>query len=223
MGAPPGFEASTTPPQGVVLDLEAGAGSGWRSKLARRRGEDRLTVSHVELVVEHDSLLQPLRVPAGNIAVAAVDTGAGEGRFAVLRRIGKGVVPQKEGIEGWVWTAPDGSAFTLLGEEAPNVALLFRAPLGEDVVAMSFDEDMRAEAAKRSPLGSPVIYGVLLRVAKPEKARDAFGKLGFEDRVTDREVAPVQRRHLPGDRPANPSIALEVDRAATSVAPPGMG
>ena len=213
------------PPAGVVLELDGGA-SGWRNRLARKRGSELLTVSHVELIVEHSSLLLPLRLAAGNIAVAAVDAGAGEGRFPVLRRLGKGVIPQSEGIEGWVWTSVDGTAFTQIGDpaEPPNVALMLRAPVGEDIVTMTFDEAMRIEAAKRSPLGSPVIYGLLLRVTRPERAREAFAALGFEDQVTDREVAPTQRRHLPGDRPADPGIRFgEADRAATSVAPPGMG
>jgi hypothetical protein len=43
--------------------------------------------------------------------------------------------------------------------------------------------------------------------------------------LTDKEVPPTLRRHLPTDRPADPMVSgagSDAARAATSVAPPGM-
>ena len=35
------------------------------------------------------------------------------------------MVAREQGIEGWLWTSTGGSAFTLIGDEAPTGALLF--------------------------------------------------------------------------------------------------
>ena len=43
--------------------------------------------------------------------------------------------------------------------------------------------------------------------------------------LTDKEVPPTLRRHLPTDKPADPMVqggGADAARAATSVAPPGM-
>ena len=87
-----------------------------------------------------DVLREPLILPLGAIAVAAAEQGTAralpnEGRFPILRRIaGTTIVPREEGVEGWLWTTGGGSAFLSLCEddEAPNVALVFTHPLGED-------------------------------------------------------------------------------------------
>jgi hypothetical protein len=80
--------------------------------------------------------------------------------------------------------------------------------------------------AARSPLGSPTVLGVLFRVADTLAAEQGFRRWGFQDVLTDREVPPTLRRHLPTDRPADPTVGggggADVARAATSVAPPGM-
>jgi hypothetical protein len=81
---------------------------------------------------------------------------------------------------------------------------------------------MLEEVAKRTPLGQPALFGLLLRTTEHMELARGFERYGFRTEVTDREVPPTQRRHLPDDKPANPEIgATQRNRAETSVAPPG--
>ena len=150
------------------------------------------------------------------------------GRFPILRRVSAtAVIPREEGIEGWLWTSTGGTALTNLGEddEAPNIALVFTKPLDEDDhprrVRPRIRERARRPVAARRPDGA----GVLFRVSDTLPATQGFRRWGFQDILTDREIPPVQRRHLPTDRPADPTIRATGDadeaRATTSVAPPG--
>lgn len=227
---PPGEPAST--PRTTVLELEAA--SGGLRRLVGRKGPAQLSLSAAQLVIEHPAHLRaPLELAPGRIAVAAVDPGPARadrtvGRFPILRRLSPtAVVPREEGIEGWLWTSTGGSACTVLGDQdaAPNVALVFLKPLEADLVADVFEPNFLEEIAKRSPLGSPTVFGVLLRVARTEDARAALQWLGLLRPLTDREVPPTQRRHLPTDRPANPELRPRGadTRAATSLPPPGSG
>jgi hypothetical protein len=212
----------------LVIRLE-GAARSWRR---RRAGEDALRLSAAGMVLEHERCLrEPLRVGYGALALAAVEPGGarageGEGRFPVLRRLGStSVVPRSEGIEGWLWTSAGGSALPMLGEDgdAPNAVVLFAQPLGETVVTAAFEPELAAALAARSPLGVPAVYGLLLRVADPAEAETAFRRAGLDRPLTDREVPPTLRRHLPGDRPADPHVQVaDARRAARSVPPPGM-
>jgi hypothetical protein len=183
-------------------------------------------------LVEHErSLREPLLLPPGTLALAAVDAGpakadADTGRFPVLRRLGPAtVVPREEGIEGWVWTGRGGSALPSLcnDDDAPNGLLLFAKPLAGDLVARAFAPDWVRALADRSPLGDPVVAGLLLRLADTAAAARAFREVGLARPVTDREVPPALRRSLPTDRPADPTLRVGGDdaRAATSVPPPG--
>ncbi len=210
-------ESSAPPPagprsaRGRELTFDLAAPGGFK-KLLGGRGQNRLLLTPEEIVVEHgESLRGPLRFAPGAVTVATVDPGrasAGKGpaigRFPVLHRLGPSqVVPRELGITGWLWTSEDGSAFTVLGSDAPNVALVFSPPLSGRVVEEAFEPAVLEELAKRSPLGEPALFGLLLRD------------------LTDREVPPVQRRHLAGDKEANPSIAVgESSRAGTSIPPP---
>ena len=79
------------------------------------------------------------------------------GRFPILKRLSAtAVIPREQGIEGWLWTSLGGSALTVLGdpEDAPNAALLFTKPLGDDAVACFEPEiaagDRRPLAARRA-------------------------------------------------------------------------
>jgi hypothetical protein len=161
------------------------------------------------------------------VTVAAVDRGAtagDHGRFPLLPRMGPTqVVPREHGIEGWLWTSRQGSGIPALAEDdVPNLALLFVKPLDEDVVARHFRPEWVRALAERSPLGTPAVAGLLLTVQSAWTAEDAFRQFGVLGPVTDREVPPAIRRHLPGDRPANPVVAgRDNRRAQTSFAPPG--
>ena len=108
-------------------------------------------------------------------------------------------------------------------DKAPNAALLFTKPLGDEHLR-SFAPEALEEIAARSPLGSPAVYGLLLRIADTAKAEATFRQFGILRPLTDREVAPTLRRSLPTDRSPDPGLAVDTQaRAATSVAPPGMG
>ena len=207
-----------------VLELEA----------HRRRGaSDTLRLSAMGAVITfEDSLHTPLRVPLGTLQLGLVDPGASRvsgtaGRFPVLKRLSAtAVIPREQGIEGWLWTSLGGSALTMLGDEddAPNAALLFTKPLGEDAVAC-FAPEAAAEIAARSPLGAPAVHGLLFRVVDTRQAETTFRRFGLLRPLTDREVPPTLRRSLPTDQSADPVLHGGGDdaRASTSVAPPGLG
>ena len=221
--------AGGAPQPELVLALEA---SGDRRK-ARPGGHDRITLSTAGVAIEHGRVLQaPLTLPLAAVKVAIVEPGPAKqpgayGRFPVLRRLGpSAVIPRSEGIEGWLWTSTGGTGLTNLGEddEAPNVALVLAKPLDEAQVRSAFDPEFVTALAARSPLGSPTVHGLLFRAADTLAAEQGFRRWGFQSVLTDKEVPPTLRRHLPTDRPADPVVRGNGDdaRAATSVAPPGM-
>ena len=223
MSLPP---PSTSQQREYLLELEAP-----RSWGRRRGGTDTLRLSAMGAVISFErSLHTPLRVPLGTLQLGLVDPGASRatgvaGRFPILKRLSAtAVVPREQGIEGWLWTSLGGSALTVLGddEDAPNAALLFTKPLGDDAMAC-FEPETAQEIAARSPLGAPAVYGLLFRVADTTKAETTFRQFGLLRPLTDREVPPTLRRSLPTDRPADPVLHGTGDdaRASTSVAPPG--
>jgi hypothetical protein len=219
MSLPP---PSSGQPREHVLELE-----GPR----RRRGMLRLSAMGAILSFDGD-LRTDLRIPLGTLQIGQVDRGSARGggmtgRFPILKRLSAtSVVPREEGVEGWLWTSLGGSALTVLGdaEDAPNAALLFTKPLGDDAVAC-FEPEAAQEIAARSPLGAPAVYGLLFRVTDTAKAETVFRQFGLLRPLTDREVPPTLRRALPTDRPADAVIRGGGDeaRASTSVAPPGLG
>jgi hypothetical protein len=74
-----------------------------------------------------------------------------------------------------------------------------------------------------SALGSPAVYGLLMRVRDVLAAQTIFTKFGAGKPLTDREVGPMLRRALPTDRPADPMVGVSSSsRAPGSVAPPGL-
>jgi hypothetical protein len=149
------------------------------------------------------------------------------GRFPILKRLSAtAVVPRHEGIEGWLWTSIGGSGMVPIGDEedAPNAALLFTKPLGEEAVTRVFHPDVYDELAERSPLGAPAVLGFVFRVAETIKTENVFRQFGLLKPLTDREVPPTLRRSLPTDRSADHTFKVDDNaRAATSVAPPGLG
>jgi hypothetical protein len=227
---PPAGDAAPEPPRPeVTFALESSRGF----RKARASEEDRLTLGAQGITIEHGGVLRaPLELPLAQVKAAAIDPGPAKasgmvGRFPVLRRLGPTtVIPRTEGIEGWLWTSSGGTALTNLGDddEAPNAVLVFGKPLDEGLVRIAFDPEFLTEVAARSPLGLPAVVGLLFRVADTVAAGNGFRRWGFQDLITDREIPPVQRRHLPTDVPADPkvrSVGGADPRAATSVAPPG--
>ena len=210
-----------------TIELEA-----QRSWGRSRAGSDVVRLSAMGASISFErSLRTPLRVPLGTLQLGLVDPGQARpsgmiGRFPILKRLSAtAVVPREQGLEGWLWTSLGGSALTVLGDpdDAPNAALLFTKPLGDDVVAC-FAPEAAEEIAARSPLGAPAIYGLLFRVADTTKAENVFRQFGLLRPLTDREVPPTLRRALPTDRPADAVVRGGEDaRASTSVAPPGLG
>ena len=209
----------------IVLELRAGR--GWR----RRAGELILRGTGLSLV-QPGVLREPLRLPGGRVEVAAVDRSqhgrdAQHGRFPILQRLGAdAVVPFEQGIQGWVWTSRAGSGLPTLAEAPdalPNLALLFVKPLDREEVARCFEPEWVRALADRSPLGSPSVPGLLVTVTDVGAAERAFRAFGVLGPITDREIPPTMRRHLPGDRSADPQVALDDGaRRRTSVAPPGI-
>jgi len=62
------------------------------------------------------------------------------------------------------------------------------------------------DIGRPAALGTPAVYGLLLRVIDVMKAQNAFRKFGMVKPLTDREVAPTLRRSLRADTSANPSV-----------------
>jgi len=211
-----------------------GSGAGRALTIAfesgRRASPDALRLSPNGATLEVDGLLQqPLRLTLGQLHIGIVDRGPAKvrgeaGRFPVLRRLSATtVVPREQGIEGWLWTSTGGSALTLLGDPdaAPTGALLFTKPLGPEQLEEAMTPAALEALAARSPLGVPSILGVLFRVAEPANAESAFRAYGLLRPLTDREVPPTMRRHLPTDKPADPSVGARSEGPKGSVAPPG--
>ena len=229
--APRGSDAARPPTAGaerkseIVLELRAER--GWR----RRTGELRLRGAELTLA-QPGVLREPLVLAGGRVEVAAVNRSTHgrdreHGRFPVLQRLGPNtVLPFERGIHGWVWTSRDGSTLPTLAETdaLPNLLLIFGKPLDDEEVRRCFEPTWVRALADRSPLGSPSIPGLLVPVADVGAAEEAFRRFGVLGPITDREVPPTMRRHVPGDRPADPQAPVdEGARRRTSVAPPGMG
>ena len=227
--APPDPEGPVAARHEHLLELEAG-GKAWK----RRRTVDFLKISPAGMELHHGGvLLEPLILPLGAIAVAAAEQGSAralpnEGRFPILRRIaGTKVVPREEGVEGWLWTTGGGSAFLSLCEddEAPNVALVFTHPLGEDLLNRIFVPECVATVAARSAAR-------LARRLRPAHARQRRAACAEHvPQVQHRESADGQgsrrrrsgARCRPTSRPIRPSASTTTARAPShSVAPPGL-
>jgi len=220
--APPGAGGSSLRESTIPLEAEG----GWKRRTA---GTDVLRVSALGATLEHERMLiQPLKLALGMLQIGLVEIGSAdaESRFPILHRLSAtAIVPGEHGVEGWLWTRAGGSAMTMVGdhEKAPNAALLFTKPLGEDHLR-AFAPEALEEIAARSPLGSPAVHGLLLRVTDTTRAEATFRQFGILRPLTDREVAPTLRRSLPTDRSPDPEVSADPQaRAATSVAPPGMG
>jgi hypothetical protein len=213
-GPPPPGGAGRT----QTIQLESG----------RRRGpHDALRLNPQGAVLEVEELFaQPLRLPLGRLQIGLVDRGSARtsgptGRFAVLRRLSPtAVLPREEGVEGWLWTSTGGSGLTILGEDAPDGALLFTSPLGPEVLEPVMRPEALAALAARSPLGVPAIPGLLFRCTEPGRAETAFRAYGLLRPLTDREVPPTLRRALPTDK-APDAIAIPGEGPRGSVPPPG--
>ena len=220
--APPGSGGSSLREFTIPLEVDG----GWKR---RKAGTDVLRVSALGATLESDRMLrEPLKLALGMLQIGIVEIGSHEAksRFPILRRLSAtAIVPREHGVEGWLWTRAGGSAMTFVGDhdKAPNAALLFTKPLGEDHLR-AFAPDALEEIAARSPLGSPAVHGLLMRVADTTRAEATFRQFGILRPLTDREVAPTLRRSLPTDRSPDPGLGVDTQaRAATSVAPPGMG
>jgi hypothetical protein len=219
--APPGAGGSSL--REFTIPLEADG--RWKRRGA---GSDMLRVSALGATLEHEQMLrEPLKLALGMLQIGLVELGSADAksRFPILRRLSAtAIVPREHGVEGWLWTRAGGSAMTLVGDpdKAPNAALLFTKPLGEEHLR-AFAPDALEDIAARSPLGSPAVHGLLMRVADTTRAEATFRQFGILRPLTDREVAPTLRRALPTDRPADPMVAvLDSSRASRSVAPPGL-
>jgi hypothetical protein len=209
-----------------------GGGAGRNLTIAfesgRRLSPDALRLSPAGATLEIDGLLrEPLRLTLGQLHIGIVDRGPGkvkgqQGRFAILKRLSAtAVLPREEGLEGWLWTSTGGSAYTLVGDEAPTGAILFTKPLTSEQLKPAMEPAALEALAARSPLGEPTIPGFLFRVKEPANAETAFRAYGLLRPLTDREVPPTMRRSLPTDRPADPTIGTRAGTPRSSVAPPG--
>ena len=77
--------------------------------------------------------------------------------------------------------------------------------------------------AARSPLGSPAVYGLLMRVNDVLHAQNTFRKFNIANPLTDKEVRRRSgARCRPTSRPIRPSASTDGARASHSVAPPGL-
>jgi len=209
-----------------------GGGAGRNLTIAfesgRRLSPDALRLSPAGATLELDGFLrEPLRLTLGQLHIGLVDRGPGkvkgqQGRFAILKRLSAtAVLPREEGIEGWLWTSTGGSAYTLIGDEAPTGAILFTKPLTREQLKPAMEPSALEALAARSPLGEPTIPGFLFRLKEPANAETAFRAYGLLRPLTDREVPPTLRRSLPTDRSADPAVGSTASKPQSSVGPPG--
>ena len=135
-----------------MIELESS--KAWK----RKKSVDYLKLSPLGLELHHGGVLvTPLTMPLGAIALACTETGparpmAGEGRFPVLEAA-SAPAPSCRAIRAsraGCGPRAGGSAFPLLCDEdqAPNVAILFAHPLGEDMITRRFLTRVRR---RRSP------------------------------------------------------------------------
>jgi hypothetical protein len=211
---PPGGGAGRT----LTIAFESG----------RKLSPDALRLSPTGAMLEVEGLLrEPLRLTLGQLHIGIIDRGpakakAQAGRFAILKRLSAtAVLPREQGIEGWLWTSTGGSAYTLIGEDAPTGAILFTKPLTSEQLKPAMEPQALEALAARSPLGEPTIPGFLFRVKEPANAETAFRAYGLLRPLTDREVPPTMRRSLPTDKPADPTVGVPASKPRSSVAPPG--
>lgn len=229
---PPPGEESPSAPRMREITVPLAAPRGLR-KLTGGGGERFIRLHGSEMTIVHSGALrEPLTLKGGIVDVAAVDRGlsSGEehGRFPILHRMASGTtIPREHGIEGWLWTSRAGTAYPLLSDrqdDLPNLALLFVKALPEEDVERCFRPEWLKAVAERSALGKPAVLGLLATVEQTHGAENAFRQFGVLADLTDREVPPTHRRHLPTDTPANPSFTpSDAERKRTSIAPPGMG
>ena len=227
---PPSAPPPGAGPSAAVFELEPP--SGGFKRLLGKKGPMTVSFTPAEIVIEHAHYLKsPLRFAPGAVAVATVDHGPAQvskdaraGRFPILHKLSSGtIVPREEGIEGWLWTSRDGSALiSMTGDDAPNLAFLFVPPLGGYAIIEAFEASELEEVAKRSPLGEPALFGLLLRVADVKGVQPQLERLSLTGVITDREIPPTQRRHLPDDKPANPAVSgVQTAGTESSKPPPG--
>ena len=150
--------------------------------------------------------------------------------------------PRKGGVEGALLdrgvhrltlaaaalsSAPFLLALVLLGGRTSALALAVcaLAVVAYSAPGLRFKEQPFLDSITSSThFVGPAVFGLLVHVAKPDLASATLERYGLLRPITDRDVAPTQRRHLPSDKPANPSIdPAESARASTSMPPPGMG
>ena len=208
--------SSAPPPSSsapAAREFLASSSSGGRRRWRRRRAvEGAAALQRHGAVLECDAMLRaPLRLvarpaPARRDRPRPGPHGRQAGRFPILRRLGPdGVRPARGGRRGLAVDQPPAApALTIVGdeEEAPNAALLFTKPLGEDIVTRVLPA--------RLPRGA----GRALAARRPGRARPA----------APRRRDDQGRERLPAVRPAAPLTDREVAADAAALAadrPPG--
>ncbi len=173
-----------------------GLALGWlmmRTAVVRRA---RLMVDEGGVRLEHKGMLRlPLVISKATIKLAAVETDPPRRRFG-LRDSKRFHLPttleSSNRLPEWLYSRSSGSPFPLLSHvtDPPNVALLF-------------NETISTYQARRTtkvfPVKGPVhmvrprlqTRGLMLRVADPEAARNAFEEHGLLGTLTAREVEQV--------------------------------
>ena len=234
MGMTESAPPPTTGPPGAgarhehVIELES---SGrWK----RKKSVDFLKFSPLGMELHHTGVLvMPLTMPLGAIALACTEAGparpmAGEGRFPVLqphqlqRRASRAIRASRAGCG----PRAGGSAFPSLCDEdqAPNVAILFAHPLGEETITRRFAAGVRAGA--RRPLGAR--QPGRLRPADARPRRPAGGahlhqvrRRQAAHRPRGRPDAAARAAHGCARRIRWSTVLGQLPRV-TSVAPPGL-
>ena len=227
MSVPPPTSAPPATAPELVLALEAPR--GWRRP--RTSGTDRLRLHAAGVSLEHGRVLfAPLELPLGAVKIATVDpgparAGADMGRFPVLRSLGPGNGdPAQRGDRGLAVDRQrrQRARHPGRGGRGAERRAAVRQAARRTGLRACFDADFVTALAARSPLGNPTLHGVLFRVASALDAERAFRRWGFQSVLTDKDVPPTLRRHLPTDVPADPIVPGDrrrrrrgdVDRAA---------
>ncbi|MGH2698504.1 MAG: hypothetical protein ACRDJL_04805 [Actinomycetota bacterium] len=159
----------------------------------------QLQVDPEGVTVRHTGVLRrPLRIPKGDIRLAAVDPTVPPRQMRIgLRDHRRFPIGAPHGYQGsplpdFVYSRVGGSPFPLISHvgDPPNVLLLLNRPEHLNV-ARRTHKIMAAKGPIHLARPHQKTYGLLLRVAEPEQARRAFHQHELLNDVTGRDVLAV--------------------------------
>jgi hypothetical protein len=201
----------------------------WRRLIA---STPELIVDANRLVIRHQVLLSgPLTLPRSHVSCVAVDDiGVHDGqdklRFPMM--VDTQAQPAGSNVRRWLYSRFAGAPLPLLDtrEELPNVAVLFKGPTLIDVARHARRRPLQVNGGRTSLYRREPVIGLLLRVAEPDRIREALARWGVARDVAEGDLAPglgvegypslAQPDEGPSEQP--PQAVGELKRRASPIA-----